>query len=226
MDPAPSPTGSPALPPQRPPGASTHGRQPAASRAAAAQAHLEPRPRHGTPDRPTESPAYAPPKGPPTQAPAATPTDTTSTRPSGTVHPHAHNSTDSSNSHAPATPSTAAPGDLQTTAQAELASQRHHAPPAGPAVRPTEPSSPGHPAPNPDPGPDLAHTTVRADAPRSGKPAQAAARVGRSRLRGGVTDGRRSHAACGANPATTRGAHVGRHGRKWGDLHSGQKHHY
>ena len=67
-------------------------------------------------------------------------------------------------------PSTAAPGDLQTTAQAEPGSQRHHAPPAGLAVQPTYPSSPSRPAPNPDPGPDPAHTTVPADAPRSAGP--------------------------------------------------------
>ena len=100
-----------------------------------------------------------PPEGPPTQARAATPTNSTSTLPSGTVQPHAHNPTESPNPQAWATPSTAAPGDRQTTAQAGAASQRHHAPRSGPAVRPTEPSSPGGPAPNPDPGPDWAHTT-------------------------------------------------------------------
>ena len=170
MDWAPSPTGSPAPQPQTPPCASTHRCQPAASWATATQARPEPRPRHGTPDRPTEGPASAPPKGPPKQARAASPTDTTSTRPSGTVHRHAHNHTESPNPRAPATPSTAAPGDLQATAKAEPASQRHHAPPSGPAVRPTEPSSPGRLAPDQDQGPDPAHTTVQAEAPRSAGP--------------------------------------------------------
>ena len=166
MDPAPGPTGSLAPQPQSP-----SGRQPAASKPAATQAHPEPRPRHGTPDRPTEGPLYAPPEGPPTQARTATPTDTSNTRPSGTVHPHAHNPTESPNPEAPATPSTTTQGDhLQAPAHAEPASQRHHAPPAGPAVRPTEPSSPGRPAPNPRPGPDPAHITVLADAPRSAGP--------------------------------------------------------
>ena len=127
MDSAPSPTGSPAPQPQTPPGASTHGHQPAASRAAAKQVHPAPRPRHGTPDRPTEGPAYAPPEDPSTQARAAALTDTTSTRPSDTVHPHAHNPTQGSNPQAPAASSRAAPGDQPPTAQAEPASQRRHA---------------------------------------------------------------------------------------------------
>ena len=173
MGTAPCPTGSPAPQPQTPPGASTRGRQPAANRAAATQGHPEPRPRHGTPDRPTEGPAYAPPEGPPTRTRTATPTDTTNTRASGTGPPHAHNPTESPNPQAPATSSAVALGDhLQAPAQAELASRRHHAPPAGPAVRPTEPSSPSRPAANPGPGPDPdpAHATVPADTPRSAGP--------------------------------------------------------
>ena len=133
--------------PQTPPGASTHGHQPAASRAAATQAHLECHPRHGTPDRPTAGPANTPPEDPPTQTRAATPTDTTTTRPSDTVHPQAHDPTESRSPQVPATSGTTARGDLPATAQAEAASQWYHAPPAGPAVRPTEPSSPGCPAP-------------------------------------------------------------------------------
>ena len=128
----------PTLQPQKPFGASTHGHQPAASRAAATQAHPEPRPRHGTPDRPTAGPANAPPEDPPTQTGAATLTDTTITRSSDTVHPQVHNPTEGPKPQAPATSSTTAPGDLPATAQAEPASQRHHAPPAGPVVRPTE----------------------------------------------------------------------------------------
>ena len=62
MNPAPSPTGSPAPQPETKSGASIHGHQPAATQAAATLAHLEPRPGHGTPDRPTEGPAHAPPE--------------------------------------------------------------------------------------------------------------------------------------------------------------------
>ena len=232
MGPAPGPTGSPAPQPQTPPGASTRGRQPAASRAAAKQAHPEPRPRDGPPDRPKAGQAYAQPKGTPKQTRIAAPTDTTMTRPSGTVHPHAHNPTESPNPQALATPSATAPGHhLQAPAEAEPASGRHHAPPAGPAVRPTEPSSPSRPAPNPSPGPDPnpAHATVPADTPRCagrGSLPGPPPRVGRPRPRGGTTDGRRSHAARTASPATTRGAHGGRHRKKWGDLHSGQYCHH
>ena len=71
------------------------------------------------PDRPTAGQANAPPEDPPTQTRAATPTNT---RPSDTVHPKAHNPTESPNPQAPATSGTTAPGDLPTTAQAELAS--------------------------------------------------------------------------------------------------------
>ena len=159
MDPSPQPP--------TPLGASTHGHQLAASRAAATQVHPEPRPRHGTPDRPTAGPANAPPQDPPTQTRAAARTNTNTTRPSDTVHPHAHNLTEGPNPQAPATSSTAAPGDLPATAQAEPASQQHHAPLTRPAVRPLEPSSPGRLAPNLDLAPDPAGTTVPADALRS-----------------------------------------------------------
>ena len=173
MGPARGPTGSRAPQPQTPTGAFARGRQPAASGAAATQAQPEPRPSHGTPDQRTEGPAYVPPEGPPTQTRTATPTDTTNTRPSGTMRPHAHNPTESPSPQAPATPSAAAPEvHLRAPAQAHPASQRHHAPPAGPAVRPTEPSSPSRPASNPGPGPDPdpAHATVTADTPRSAGP--------------------------------------------------------
>ena len=104
------------------------------------------------------------------QARAATPTNTTTTRPSDTVHPHAHNPTEGPNPQTPETSSTAAPGDLLATAQAKMASHWRHTPPAGPAVRSTEPSSPDCPAPNPDPGPEPTRTTIPADAPRSAGP--------------------------------------------------------
>ena len=129
-----SPTGSPQ--PQTPPSASAHGHQPAASQAAATQAHPEPRPRHGTPDRPTAGPTYALPKDPPTQAHAATPTDTATSWPTDTVRPHAHDPTEGPDPKAPANSSTAAPGDLLAMTHAKPASQRHHARPAGPTVPP------------------------------------------------------------------------------------------
>ena len=103
-EPTPSPTGSPQ--PQTPPGASAHGQRPAASQAAATQAHPEPRPHHGTPDRPTAGPAYAPPEDPPTQAHAATPTDTTTALPSDTVRPHTRDPTGGLDPQAPATSGT------------------------------------------------------------------------------------------------------------------------
>ena len=86
--PAPSPTGSPqALTPSVAP---AHGPRPAASQAATTQAHPEPRPHHGAPDRPAADPTYTrlttsthghtplprptpPPPGPPTPG---TPTPT------------------------------------------------------------------------------------------------------------------------------------------------------
>ena len=168
LEPTQSPTGSPQ--PQTPPGASAHGHQSAASQAAATQAHPEPCPRHGTPDRPTAGPAYAPPEDPPTQAHAATPSDTANTGLSDTVRPRTHDPTEGLDPQDPSTSSLAALGDLPSTTHAEPVSQRHHAPPAGPTVRPAEPSTPGRPAPSPDPGPDPARTTVPADAPQSAGP--------------------------------------------------------
>ena len=167
-EPTPSPTESPQ--PQTPPGASAHGHQPAASQAAATQAHREPRPRHGIPDRPTAGPAYAPPEDPPMQAHAGTPTDTATTRPSDNVRPHAHDPTKGLYPLAPATSSTAAPGDLPATTHAEPASQQHHAPPAGPRYRPQNCHLPVARPRRLDPGPDLARTTVPADAPQSAGP--------------------------------------------------------
>ena len=149
MDPASSPTGSPAPQLQTPRGASTHGHQPATSRAAATQAPAEPRPRHGTPDQLTEGPAYAPPEDPPTQARAATLTDTTSTWPADTVQPPRQQPHQGPKSPGSGNTQHSDPGGPACKGKAELASQRHHAPPGGPAVRPAELSSPSCPAPKP-----------------------------------------------------------------------------
>ena len=103
-EPAQSPTGSPQ--PLSPPVTPAHGPRLAASQAAATQAHPEPRPHHGTPDRPAADPAQTPPDGPPTQAHTATPTDTTAARPSGTVHPHTPGPTEGLTPQAPVTSGT------------------------------------------------------------------------------------------------------------------------
>ena len=160
-EPAPSLTGSPQ--PLTPPVAPAHGPRPAASQAAATQARPEPRPHHGTPDRPAAGPAYAPPDGPPTQAHTATPTDTTAARPSDTVHPHTPGPTEGL---IPQAPATSGAEDLPATTHDGPAPQRHHAPPTGPTARPAELSSPGHPAPGPGPGPDPASTAAPAGAPQ------------------------------------------------------------
>ena len=164
-EPAASPTGSPQ--PLTPPVAPAHGPRPAASQAAATQAHPEPRPHHGTPDRPAADPAYMPPGGPPTQAHTATPTDTTAARPSDTVHPHTPGPTEGLTPQAPATSGTE---DLPAMTHDGPAPQRHHAPPTGPLARPAEPSSPGRPAPGPGPGPDPARTAAPAGAPQPAGP--------------------------------------------------------
>ena len=166
-------TGDRASRPHTPPDASGRDHQPAARQAAATQADPEPHPHHSPPIRPTEGPTHAPSEGPPTQTCTATPTDAISARPErplGTVRPHAHNPTECPSPQAPATPSTSALGCRPPApAQAEPASQQHHDPPAGPAVRPTETPSGNRPAPNPDPGldSDPTHATVPADAPRA-----------------------------------------------------------
>ena len=164
--PGPGPKGDQAPQPQSPPDASTRGRQPAARKAAATQAYSKPRPHHGPPIWPTEGPTHVPSEGPPIQTCTATPTDTIRARPLGTVRPNAHNPTESPSPQAPATPSASAP------AQAEPASQRHHDPPAGPAMRPTGKPSRSCPAPDPglDPDPDPTCATVPADTPRSTDP--------------------------------------------------------
>ena len=160
-----SPTGSPQ--PSTPPVAPAHGPRPAASQAAAAQANPEPRPHHGTPDRPAAGPAYAPLDGPPTQAQTATRTDTTVAQPSDTVHPHTPGPTEGLIPQAPAT--SGAEG-LPGTTHDGPAPQRHHAPTTGPTARPGEPSSPGRPAPGPGPGPDPARIAAPAGAPQPAGP--------------------------------------------------------
>ena len=164
-EPAPSPTGSPQ--PLTPPVAPAHGPRPAASQAAAMQAHLEPRPHHGTPDRLAAGPAYAPPDGPPTQAHTATPTDTTAARPSDTVHPHTPGPTEGL---IPQALATSGAEDLPATTHDKPTPQRHHAPPTGPTARLAEPSSPGRPAPGLRPGPDPARTAAPAGAPQPARP--------------------------------------------------------
>ena len=139
----------------------------AVSLAAATQAHPEPRPHHGTPDRPAADPVHTPPDGPPTQAHTATPTDTTAARLSGTVHPHTPGPTEGLTPQAPATSGT---GDLPAMTCDGPAPQRRHVPPAGPPARPAEPSSPVCPAPGPSPGPDPARTTAPAGAPQPAGP--------------------------------------------------------
>ena len=152
--PGPGFKGDPAPQPQTAPEASTPGRQPAACQAAGTQAHPEPHPHHSPQIWPTEVPRHAPSEGPPTKTCTATPTDATNARPLGTVRPHAHNPTESPSPQGPATPSTSAPRcHLPAPAQTEPASQQHHDPPAGPAVRPTETPSGNRPAPKPGPGP-------------------------------------------------------------------------
>ena len=164
-EPAPSPTGSPQ--PLAPPVAPAHGPRPAASQAAATQAHLEPRPHHGTPDRPAAGPAYATLDGPPTQAQTATPTDTTAVRPSDTVHPRTPGPTQGL---IPQAPATSGAEDLSARTHDGPAPQRHHAPPTGPTARPAEPSSPGWPAPGPGPGPGPARTAALPGAPQPAGP--------------------------------------------------------
>ena len=164
-EPTPSPVGSPQ--PLTPPVVSAHGQRPAASQAAATQAHPEPRPHHGTPDRPTAGPAYAPPGSPLTQAHTATPTNTTTTRPSDTVQPHTHDLTEGL---VPQAQATSCAEDLPATTHDGPAPQRHHAPLTGPTARPAEPASPGRPATCPGPGPDSARFTARAGAPQPAGP--------------------------------------------------------
>ena len=152
--PGPGFKGDPAPQPQTAPEASTPDRQPAACQAAGTQAHPEPHPHHSPQNWPTEVPTHAPSEGPPTKTCTATPTDATNARPLGTVRPHAHNPSESPSPQGPGTPSTSAPRcHLPAPAQTEPASQQHHDPPAGPAVRPTETPSGNRPAPTPGPGP-------------------------------------------------------------------------
>ena len=186
-EPTPSPTGSPQ--PQQPPGASAHGHQPAAGQAAATQAHPEPRPRHGTPDRLTEGPTYAPPDDSPTQTHAATPTDTATTRPSDTVRPHTHDPTGGPDPQAPAT---ARAGDLPATTHAGQAPQQHQPHQPGRRHVPQNRHLPvAHHRPGPQPGPGTQHRPGGRPAARGPrKPTRVAARVGRPRPRGSTTGAR------------------------------------
>ena len=109
----------------------------------------------------------------PTQTRTAILTDTTNSRRVVTVRPHADNPSEEPSPQAPATPSASAPGGHPPApAQAEPASQRHHDPPARPAVQPTETPSRSCPAPNsgPEPDPEPTRATVPGDTPRSADP--------------------------------------------------------
>ena len=162
---APSPTGSPQ--PLTPPVAPAHGPRPAASHAATIQAHPEPRPQHGTPDRPAADPTYTPTNNVPTRTHTATPTNATAAQPSDAGHPHTHGPTGGLTPQASATSGTE---DLPATTHGGPVPQRHHAPPTGPPARPAEPSSPGRPAPGPGPGLDPPRTAAPADAPQPADP--------------------------------------------------------
>ena len=164
-EPGQSPTGS--QQPPTPPSASAHGPRPATSQAAATQADPEPRPHHGTPDRPAAGPAYALPDGPRTQAHTAMLTDTTTAQPSDIVHPHTHGPTEGL---IPPATATSGAEDLPATTHDGLAPQRHHAPPTGPRARLAEPASPGRPAPGPGPGPDPARSAAPSGAPQPSGP--------------------------------------------------------
>ena len=170
-----------------------------------------------------------PSKGSPEQTRTATPTDTTNIRPSGTVHPHANNLTESPNPQAPATRSATASGDhRRPPAQAEPASQRHHAPPAGPAVRPTEPSSPGCPSPT------RAWAKTRHTPPSRRTPPSPQAREagpGRRPCRKATPERQRDRQAMQPRRPHRQPSHSARSPqwtpqRKWGDPHSGQKRHH
>ena len=163
--PAPSPTGSPQ--PLTPPVAPSHGPRPAASQAATTQAHPEPRPQHGAPDRPAADPTYTPTDNLPTRTHTATPTNATTARPSDAGHPHTHGPTGGLTPRASATSGTE---DLPATMHGGPVPQRHHAPPARPPARPAEPLSPGRPAPGPGRGPDPPRTAAPADAPQPADP--------------------------------------------------------
>ena len=123
--PAPSPTGSPQ--PLTPPVAPAHGPRPAASQAATTQAHPEPRPHHGAPDRPAADPTYTPTDNLPTRTHTATPTDATTARPSDAGQPHTHGPTGGLTPRASATTGTE---DLPATTHGDRcpSSTRPHQP--------------------------------------------------------------------------------------------------
>ena len=162
---APSPTGSPQ--PLTPAVAPAHGPRPAASQAATTQAHPEPRPHHGAPDRPAADPTYTPTDNLPTRTHIATPTDATTGRPSDAGHPHTRGPTGGLTPRASATSGTE---DLPATTHGGSVPQQHHAPPTRRPARPAEPSSPSRPAPGPGPGPDPPRTAAPADAPQPADP--------------------------------------------------------
>ena len=187
-EPARSPRGSPQ--PLTPPVAPVHGPGPAASQAAATQAHPEPRLHNGTPDRPAAGPAYTPPdiaphtgthryhnghhhrpalrhRAPPHPRPHRGP----NLPGSGNVRRGGPTGHDARRTGAPAAP--------RPTNQADGA--------AGRAAISRSPS----PRPGPRPGPGTRRRPGgRPTARGPGKPTQAAAHGGRPRARGNATDER------------------------------------
>ena len=201
--PAPSPTGSPQ--PLTPPVTPAHGPQPTASQAATTQAHPEPRPHHGTPDRPAADQTYTPIDNLPTRTRTATPTDATAARPSDAGHPHRgpnppgfgnvrHGGPTGHNARRAGAP--AAPRPTNRT--------------AGTAGR-TVISRPPGPRPRPWPGSATHHRPSGRPAARGpGEPTRATTRGGRPRPGGTATGGRWRRTAYTADPSAARRARCGR----------------
>ena len=206
--PAPSPTGSPQ--PLTPPVAPAHGPRPAASQAATTQAHSEPRPHHGAPDRPAADPTYTPTDNLPTRTHTATPTNATIARPSDAGHPHTHCPTGG------LTPSGF--GNVRHGGPAGHNAWRVGAPAApcptnqttGTTGR-TVISRPPGPRPRPRPG-SATHRRPggRPAACGPGEPTRAATRGGRPRLGGTAAGGRWRRTAYTADPTAARRARAGR----------------
>ena len=205
--PAPSPTGS--RQPLTPPVAPSHGPRLAASQAATTQAHPEPRPQHGAPDRPAADPTYTPTDNLPTRTHTATPTDATTARPSDAGQPHTHGPTGG-----------LTPQALATSGTEDLRPQRT----AGRCPSSTTPHQPDHrhdrqnrhlPAARP---PAQAPARIRhAPPPRrtprslpTRGPTRAATRGGRPRPGGTAAGGRWRRTAYTANPTAARRARGGR----------------
>ena len=103
----------------------------------------------------------------PTRTHTATPTNAITARPPDAGHPHTHGPTGGLTPRASATSGTE---DLPATTHGGSVPQQHQAPPTRPPARPAEPSSLGHRAPGPDPGPDPPRTAAPADTPQPADP--------------------------------------------------------